>query len=99
MLPLKPPTEAWAILGLAAEPTLAQINDAWRRLRSAAHPDRGGSLGAFTRLKGAHIVACAYASQPRDCALCAGTGLLPTKVRGGFVTSVTCRTCAGTGRV
>jgi hypothetical protein len=44
-------TESWVtVLGVAPTATLAEIEDAFRRLAKAAHPDVGGSHEQMTRL-------------------------------------------------
>lgn len=45
----------WQVLGVAAGASLPAIEAAWKRLRSACHPDRaGGSAQAFQRAKTAY---------------------------------------------
>jgi hypothetical protein len=45
--------EARAILGVGADATEAEINAAWRRLMSRAHPDQGGTEGLAARVNAA----------------------------------------------
>jgi hypothetical protein len=47
------------ILGLGPAATLVEIKRAFRRLALTTHPDRGGSAGAFIRVKWAHDEALA----------------------------------------
>lgn len=46
-------TEARSILGVGAGATEAEINVAWRRLMTRAHPDQGGTEGLAARLNAA----------------------------------------------
>ena len=45
--------EARRLLGIAADATPTQINDAWKRLMARAHPDTGGSEGLAAQLNAA----------------------------------------------
>ena len=45
--------EARALLGVAVDATPAQINTAWKRLMTRAHPDQGGTEGLAARLNAA----------------------------------------------
>ena len=45
--------EARALLGVAVDATPAQINAAWKRLMTRAHPDQGGTEGLAARLNAA----------------------------------------------
>jgi hypothetical protein len=46
-------TEARAVLGVAADATVQDINAAWKRLMGRAHPDQGGTQGLASRLNAA----------------------------------------------
>lgn len=45
--------EARSILGVTAYATTTEINTAWKRLMSRAHPDQGGTQGLASRLNAA----------------------------------------------
>lgn len=45
--------EARSLLGVAAAATPQQINAAWKRLMTRAHPDQGGTEGLASRLNAA----------------------------------------------
>lgn len=45
--------EARSVLGVGADATTEQIQAAWRRLMTRAHPDQGGSEGLASRLNAA----------------------------------------------
>jgi len=45
--------EARSLLGVPAEATRQEINTAWKRLMSRAHPDQGGTEGLASRLNAA----------------------------------------------
>ncbi|WP_339873761.1 molecular chaperone DnaJ [uncultured Brevundimonas sp.] len=45
--------EARSVLGVGADATSEQIQAAWRRLMTRAHPDQGGSEGLASRLNAA----------------------------------------------
>lgn len=47
----------WEALGLTQNATRDQVEHAWRRLRSATHPDHGGSPEAFQRATAAYELA------------------------------------------
>lgn len=53
---------ARAVLGVAPGTSRAEIDNAFRRLAKAAHPDRGGSAATFRRLLQARQVALDAAS-------------------------------------
>lgn len=44
------PEQWWQVLGVGPSATPAEIDAAWRELMRAAHPDRGGTTAAATRL-------------------------------------------------
>lgn len=46
-------TEARSTLGVAAAATPQEINTAWKRLMTRAHPDQGGTEGLASRLNAA----------------------------------------------
>lgn len=54
-----PEGSIWAILGLEANATLAQIRAAFRQRALVTHPDRGGDPEAFRALRGAYDEAVA----------------------------------------
>ncbi len=48
------PRSAWALLGLAAGATLADVKTAYRQRALATHPDHGGDADAFRELHQAY---------------------------------------------
>lgn len=51
---LAAPEQPWQVLGLATStPTLAEVEEAYRRLAMKHHPDRGGSAGEMARINAA----------------------------------------------
>ena len=46
-------SEARSVLGVGTDATTEQIQAAWRRLMTRAHPDQGGSEGLASRLNAA----------------------------------------------
>ena len=50
-----PSSDHWSdVLGIARSATREEIDAAWRRLRSAHHPDKGGDPAEFQRVKKAY---------------------------------------------
>jgi hypothetical protein len=49
----------WIVLGVAHNATRADVDDAYRRLRSQHHPDRGGDAEQFRRVQRAYEQATA----------------------------------------
>ena len=85
-----------AALGLPATAKEDDVRQAYRRLRSEHHPDRGGSPEAFHRLQAEYDEAMLEARAPKTCALCAGSGT--AYVGSGFNrVKMTCVRCQGTG--
>jgi hypothetical protein len=52
--------EAYQILGLPHEATVAQVKAAYRRLVAEAHPDRGGQAAEFIRIRAAYEILSAF---------------------------------------
>ncbi|RYG01671.1 MAG: molecular chaperone DnaJ [Caulobacteraceae bacterium] len=46
-------SEARSVLGVPSDATAAEINVAWKRLMTRAHPDQGGTQGLAARLNAA----------------------------------------------
>lgn len=46
-------SEARALLGVSASATAAEINAAWKKVMSRAHPDQGGTEGLAARVNAA----------------------------------------------
>lgn len=88
--------EALGILELGAEPTPAEVKDAYYRLARTHHPDRGGNPDDFQRAHEAYRVALADASRAHTCETCEGRGSVPRS--SGFHTAhVRCADCQGRG--
>ncbi len=51
-------SEAYRILGLSNEATLAEVKTAYRRKVAEAHPDRGGTAAEFIRVRAAYEILC-----------------------------------------
>ena len=49
-------SEAYRILGLSTDATLAEVKTAYRRKVADAHPDRGGSAAEFIRVRAAYEI-------------------------------------------
>jgi DnaJ domain len=49
-------SEAYRILGLSNDATLAEVKTAYRRMATEAHPDRGGSAAEFIRVRAAYEI-------------------------------------------
>ena len=91
--------EATRLLGIGAQPTAIEVRQAWRRAAGAAHPDAGGELVAFLKLKLAYEVALAWAQQPVTCSLCEGKGEVPgPRGRSLAVRWIECPKCQGSGK-
>lgn len=89
-------TDAFKLLGLPDTATADEVKVAYKRLASAKHPDRGGSVEEFQELKEAYETAMAYALLPKSCNRCRGTGKVT--VGSGFTTTkIVCPACGGTG--
>lgn len=57
-LPAPGATDDWReVLGVKQDCTLQQVNFAYNRLRSTAHPDNGGSVDEFHRIQAAYNAA------------------------------------------
>lgn len=50
---LPAPEQPWQVLGLSSHPTRAQITEAYKRLASENHPDRGGDEQTMMRINAA----------------------------------------------
>lgn len=81
-------------LGLDAAAGPEAVTQAYRRLRSTLHPDKGGDAAEFHLLVQAHDVALAAA---QTCPACQGAGF-HTHVRGWSSTQLVCPGCFGKGR-
>lgn len=89
------PEEAAAILHCHAEPTAAELRQAFGKAMLAAHPDTGGVGSALTivRIKEARdVLERVVKGLGTPCKLCGGRGM----IRNGFGAQP-CQQCAGTG--
>lgn len=91
---------ASVLLGLdpAREPTLAELNAAWREQRSALHPDRGGDPSRFNDARRAYEYLHARVTRPRTCPECDGLGRVHHQ-RGFTTLTLPCARCRGTGQI
>ena len=69
------------ILGLSEAATADDVKQAWRRLASEHHPDKGGDADSFHRLRTAYEDALSIASAPAVCPRCGGRGWLSSDRR------------------
>lgn len=88
--------ECFKELGLTDAATVEMVKSAWRQLASVHHPDRGGNAAEFSRVHKYYLEALAYASAPKSCLSCEGSGKV---LRGlGFQqVKINCPSCGGTG--
>jgi len=56
-------SEAYHILGLAADATPAEVKAAYRRRVTEAHPDQGGSAAEFIKVRAAYEILLAFLGQ------------------------------------
>lgn len=84
----------WEILGVPETATVEEVKRAYRNRSFSVHPDHGGSVESFHRLKLAYVQALDLAGRPELCDRCNGIGYyqLPTV----FMT-VVCDKCKGIG--
>lgn len=86
------------ILGLNEAATPDDVKQAWRKLASEHHPDKGGDTDSFHRMRTAYIEALARASAPFDCDACKGSGW-KIQVKGWHSVRLQCSKCNGAGTV
>ena len=55
--------EAYQILGLPSDATVAQVKAAYRRLVAEAHPDRGGEAAEFIKIRAAYEILTGFLKQ------------------------------------
>ena len=56
-------SEAYHVLGLAADATPAEVKAAYRRRVTEAHPDQGGSAAEFIKVRAAYEILLAFLAQ------------------------------------
>ena len=56
-------SEAYHVLGLAADATPAEVKAAYRRRVTEAHPDQGGSAAEFIKVRAAYEILLAFLEQ------------------------------------
>lgn len=83
-------------LGLSSEASTEEVKDAWRRLASIHHPDKGGDAATFDRLRQAYNAALTEAEAQKPCPSCQGTGRVLVK-SGWSSVKLLCEACGGTG--
>lgn len=86
--------QCFQALGLEDDATPAEVKDAWRRLNSRLHPDRGGDAAEHRAARTAYEEALARAEV---CPTCVGKGKID-KQHGWSVMTVVCSYCRGSGR-
>jgi len=85
-------------LGLSSDATAHEVKEAWRRLASIHHPDKGGDATEFNRLRTAYHQALVEAETPKPCLVCRGSGR--TIVQSGWAhLNMPCDACHGTGEL
>lgn len=84
-------------LGLHGNESSAEVKEAWHKLASIHHPDKGGDPAEFSRLRKAYSDALKEATERElTCPKCGGTGL--ARVSHGFATVLmSCDKCGGSG--
>lgn len=83
--------KAFQILGIPPNSTVEQVNDAFRKKRRLAHPDKGGSSDEFLELMKAYRDALMYLS-PKVCPECEGTGKIRVRT-GATIEKQNCPRC------
>lgn len=95
--------DAFEHLGLSIDATVEQVDERWRTLRSAVHPDRpGGDAQKFHLARVAYNEARFWSLEPKPCAECGGSGKRPPERYAGIGTRedslrLNCRACKGSG--
>jgi len=90
----------WETLGLSkATATEPEVRRVWRDLAARIHPDKGGTVEAFTLAHRAYEEALAYVRQGMRCPACDGSGKARAKVGGFAVQAGACSACKGKGVV
>lgn len=84
------------LLGLDDTATEEDVAAAWRKLRSAHHPDKGGGAEMFNTLKRAYDECLAVVHTPKTCAECGGKGRINYRVGFNRI-DMMCELCNGTG--
>jgi hypothetical protein len=56
-------SEAYRVLGISADSSLAEVKAAYRRRVTEAHPDQGGSTAEFIRVRAAYEILLAFLQQ------------------------------------
>ncbi len=75
--------------------TLTELKKKWWELARINHPDHGGDVATFRKLKTAYITA-RNVMQKDPCPTCGGTGKISTTT-GFFTMSSPCSACEGSG--
>lgn len=77
----------YEVLGVSTTATQEEIRIAYKRLAMKFHPDKGGSIEEFQRIKKAY-----EALKNRVCPVCEGRGQIRER-RGAFTKLVNCPKC------
>lgn len=90
--------EAFKILGIAPTNDVAEIDQAWRVLRSKLHPDKpSGDKDKFDQARKAYDLVWSEATKPKPCLNCDGLGKLKQQ-RGFTIMERKCPECKGSGK-
>jgi DnaJ-class molecular chaperone len=91
-------SEAFNLLGITAMANRAAAKQAYLSRAKVAHPDHGGQLREFQRLRQAWGLVDAYLKQPQKCEACGGVGTITQFGPGFFAPQrVPCKNCDGNG--
>lgn len=88
-------SKATALLGLGAQPTTAEIKEAYRKLALIHHPDSGGDPEKFQVIQQAYADALEEVAD-RPCENCKGKGKVPVQI-GWVIREDPCPDCGGSG--
>lgn len=86
------------VLGVNESASLDDVKQAWRKLASEHHPDRGGDAEKFNQAKQAYTQACEIVTQPKECTTCSGSGKVYA-LNGWSKIGLTCEECGGSGEI
>jgi len=84
-------------LGLEENASPTEVKAAYKELARKLHPDVGGDMEAFIKLKEAYNEALKESQEPKYCLKCMGTGY--NLQQSGFnMVNIICPACGGGGK-